>query len=425
MLILFESGTKSLVIGNNSNNIINNFGEKMNPVFSFLKDNLTILFTLIITIASYGQGIIIDHNFAKLNVPVEWIDNAKADLHIAYQHTSHGSQLITGMEGLYNWKGEPYSFNNGGNNAALDLHDYAMSGYGASDLGNPDRTAWAEATYNFLNDPPNADVNVIIWSWCGQVSSADSNDIVTYLDLMTALEDSFPTVKFVYMTGHLDGTGTDGNLNRRNEQIRNFCREHNKTLYDFSDIESYDPDGLFYLDKLANDNCDYDSDNNGTRDKNWAIDWQNSHVENVDWYNCSAAHSQPLNGNLKAYAAWSLWASLAGWDGITDVKNIKERNKSFNLYQNYPNPFNPITKIKYLIPDGVNSKPKFVRLKVYDILGNEIAALVNEEKPAGNYEVSFNAASLTSGIYFYRIEVIAKGEQMDSYSETRKMILLK
>ncbi len=104
------------------------------------------------------------------------------------------------------------SFNNGGNNGALDLHDYAMSSYGADDLGSPDRTAWVTATSEFLNDPENADVNVIIWSWCGQVSSADSTDIEPYLDLMTALEDSFPSVKFVYMTGHLDGTGEEGNL---------------------------------------------------------------------------------------------------------------------------------------------------------------------------------------------------------------------
>jgi len=66
---------------------------------------------------------------------------------------------------------------------------------------------------------------------------------------------------------------------------------------------------------MANDNCDYDSNGDGRRDKNWATDWQDSHTEDVDWYECSSAHSQALNANRKAYAAWYLWARLAGWDG--------------------------------------------------------------------------------------------------------------
>jgi uncharacterized protein YjdB len=133
---------------------------------------------------------------------------------------------------------------------------------------------------------------------------------------MSSLESEFPKVKFVYMTGHLDGTGINGTLNIRNQQIRNFCRSNNKILYDFADIESYDPDGTYYLDKGANDNCDYDSNGDGIRDRNWATVWQNAHTINADWYNCSSAHSQPLNANRKAYAAWWLFARLSGWNGL-------------------------------------------------------------------------------------------------------------
>ena len=70
---------------------------------------------------------------------------------------------------------------------------------------------------------------------------------------MNGLENDYPNVRFVYMTGHLDGSGTSGNLNQRNEQIRNYCTTNGKTLYDFNDIESYDPDGNYYLDKDANE----------------------------------------------------------------------------------------------------------------------------------------------------------------------------
>jgi hypothetical protein len=61
----------------------------------------------------------------------------------------------------------------------------------------------------------------------------------------------------------------------------------------------------------ANDACDYDSDGNSSRDANWAEEWRASHEEDVDWYQCSSAHSDALNANLKAYAAWALWVSIA------------------------------------------------------------------------------------------------------------------
>ena len=248
---------------------------------------------------------IADHNNIDISLIAEaTIEQVKETLHIAYQHTSHGSQITDGMTGLVTFLGSAYAWNNGGTDGALDLHDYAMSG----DLGNPDFTNWETETRTYLASNP--DVNVIIWSWCGQVSGASEENINTYLGLMSQLEEDFPDITFVYMTGHLDGTGPDGNLNIRNEQIRDFCISNNKFLFDFADIESYDPDGNYYLDKNANDGCYYDSDNNGSLDANWAVDWQNSHTEGVDWFTCGSAHSQPLNANMKAYAAWHLWAAI-------------------------------------------------------------------------------------------------------------------
>ncbi len=253
---------------------------------------------------------IADHRSTDLSlVPARWIDSARSKLVIAYGHTSHGSQLVTGMTGLVAFRGNAYLFNGAGSGGALELRDTPFSG--ASDLGNPDRTTWEQATRAYLGAHP--EVNVVIWSWCGQVSSATQADITTYLALMEGLERDFPAVRFVYMTGHLDGSGLGGNLHVRNEQIREYCRANHKVLYDFADIESYDPDGLYFGDRLPNDNCDYDGNADGNRESNWAVEWQNAHPG--EWYDCSPAHTQPLNGNLKAYAAWWLSARLAGWSG--------------------------------------------------------------------------------------------------------------
>ena len=95
------------------------------------------------------------------------------------------------------------------------------------------------------------------------------------------------------------------------------------------------------------------------------------------------------------------------------------------MYPNYPNPFNPTTKIKYLIPNSESpllggTRGGLVQLKIYDILGNEIAILVNEEKQPDIYEVEFDASkyNLCSGIYFYSIKA-------GSFSQTRKLVLIK
>jgi len=261
-----------------------------------------------------AEAIVVNHSSANLTaIPSTWIDQAKQTLHIAYGHTSHGSQLTSGMAGLVSWMGEQYAFNYGGNGGALDLRDYSgdFGGLGiADDLGDPDRSAWEYATRTYLHQNPS--INVVVWAWCSQVDGTQ-NEIQHYLDLMDGLERDFPSVRFVYMTGHTDGAPLTGNVPSRNKQIRDYCLANKKILYDFADIESYDPDGDYFGDKLVNDGCYYDSDGNSSRDSNWAVIWQNAHPG--EWFSCSSAHSQPLNANLKAYAAWYLWARLAGWDG--------------------------------------------------------------------------------------------------------------
>lgn len=110
---------------------------------------------------------------------------------------------------------------------------------------------------------------------------------------------------------------------------------------------------------------------------------------------------------------------LLSMDVVSDVED-EFQPLVFELAQNYPNPFNPSTKIRYTIPSFTQYKDEgsLVTLIVFDVLGNEVITLVNEDKPAGNYEVNFDASQLSSGIYFYKI-------QAGSFVETKKMLLLK
>jgi hypothetical protein len=181
------------------------------------------------------------------------------------------------------------------------------------------------------------------------------------------------------MTGHANGSGEAGNVHLRNRQIRNFCIANNKILYDFYDIECYNPDGEYFGDKYVLDSCGYDSngDSNAWNDgANWAIEWQTAHTEGVDWYTCVSAHSQPLNANRKAYTAWWLWVRLAGWNGekssdddgdgmpdvwevqyglnplVNDASGDKDGDRFSNLreYRARTNPTDPASKPRPAMP---------------------------------------------------------------------------
>ena len=98
---------------------------------------------------------------------------------------------------------------------------------------------------------------------------------------------------------------------------------------------------------------------------------------------------------------------------VTAIADNQNTPTKFELSQNYPNPFNPATTIKYSVPAA-----SFVTIKVYDILGREVASLVNEQKAAGSYNVQFNGNDLSSGVYLYRM-------QAGSFVQTKKLVLMK
>src|SRR5574338_130143 len=156
-------------------------------------------------------------------------------------------------------------------------------------------------------------------------------------------------------------------------------------------------------------------------------------VKNLNWQTIgfvngngttSESHTSSFSDNNLSTGKYIYRLKQIDFDGRFTYSNEVEVElgvpQSFSLEQTYPNPFNPSTKIKYTIPNVALSGVEGSRvvLKVYDLLGNLVSTLVNEEKPAGNYEINFNASSLTSGIYFYTI-------QAGSFTDTKKMTLLK
>ena len=339
-----------------------------------------LLFSLQILLSK--EPIIIDHNCITLeSVPNEFITGAKQNLKIAYGHTSHGSQISSGMSFLASQSGSRYQYNSG--SGSLSYKESLLSG----DLGNPDRTTWAKSTRNLLNSKSN-DRNMIIWSWCGQVSSATAADISTYLTLMNQLELDYPNVIFVYMTGHLDGTGVPGNLNQRNEQIRDFCRTNNKILFDFADIESYDPDGKYFLDKKANDNCDYFD---GTTQKNWAEEWCSANPGKCG--DCGCAHSQCLNCMMKGNAFWWMLARIAGWDGNT-ISNIDVTDSERKII--FPNPATDYISVN----SNLHLSDDF-GYELYDISGAVIYEDLNLKTE--NQILTFDLSLLKKGVYHLRI----------------------
>jgi len=337
-----------------------------------------------------ADAIVADHTIvAEFElIPESVVDDVKNDFRMFYGHTSHGSQIVTGMEMIRD-ENPLFDFNNGP--GTFSFQEY----YG--DLGHNGDTTWVAVTRNHL-DQPGCETNVVMWSWCGGCSDNTEEGIDIYLNAMSRLEDDYPNVTFIYMTGHLDGTGPDGNLYARNNQIRDYCNAHGKVLFDFADIESYDPDGTWY--PYGTDACE------------WCSTWCAAHP----CPGCSyCAHSHCFNCYLKGKAFWWMLGAVAA--GL-DAGVVEADAPRLELSRNYPNPFRPTTEIRFSLPDAAD-----VLLEVYDLSGRRVATLVDRRLAQGEHVAVWDGTdasgrSVASGTYFCRLRV---GDS----AQTRKMVLLR
>jgi len=257
------------------------------------------------------SAIVVDHRHTEIStIPAQWVTAASQQT-VHYAHTSHGSQVLSGLNWLES-RLPAFSVNIEASGSVVHpqqdgaLNIYDGNNYDGNTYITPDMY-WESASglEHTRSVVETGWFDVSLWTWCGQMSAYSSDQVQDYLDRLTALKNQYPNVRFIFYTGHTDGQAPGSQLWHNNNRVRQYVNQTGSVLFDFADIESYDPDGNFYPN--ASDACE------------WCDNWCTANPNHFACQNIPSdcAHTNGLQCTLKGQAFLHLLARLAGWDGST------------------------------------------------------------------------------------------------------------
>jgi hypothetical protein len=289
-----------------------------------------------------SSSYIADHTVAKDSVlraiPDSYINTARTTYHVAYFHTSHGTHVSFGVFGLPDFKtGDSTKFgvtNNAvtPNANKLDFHDFYANASPYQDLSQADAnwSGWVTQVRAYLDNSANANINVMMWSWC----DITNHTVSSYLSSMQTLINEYgqggskigtgtgktrtTPVTFIFMTGHAVGNSNAGTGKPKDQAklITDYCKAHNYFCIDYYAIDSHAMNDAYYED--VDDNA-YSAQYGG----NFFQAWQTAHTLGTDWYYNKSSPSgtvsygqhntQHITANRKAFAFWWVLARIAGY----------------------------------------------------------------------------------------------------------------
>jgi hypothetical protein len=327
---------------------------------------------------AFAQGIVIDHTCTGIEgIPETWISAVRSTVQSHYAHTSHGSQLVYGLEFLED-DNPLYDCEIGYQVLPTTAGAYCVFDGQETDTYITPELYWETAeglnlTRDVLDHNPALDTSM--WGWCCQCDYYGESQVQAYLDAMTMLEGEYPGVTFIYFTGNAQATGAEGyGRHQRNDQIREYCIANGKVLYDFADLDCWW----------------YNPATSGWEQHTYSYGGTDVPSEHPQYYGDEYGHTTAESCRLKGRAWWWMMAVLAGWSptGISQGETGVGAGCALSM------------RSPVFVPFTVSvtaSEPTELTLSVYDVTGRRVLEVAEGVFGAGEH--LFTVDHLPAGVF--------------------------